>query len=178
MNKLILHIKGTRKSGYVLICFFLILPLFYSVVQIVYDSFDTGMFLEVFAMALSGGIGVSLIGLTGDFYVTERLKSRLMKIGLSKMGDGNLQLLDRYTDWRRRIEIEGTYENRRIWISPRFEKGWFGNDALFLSVYIEPHEHLIADIKVTKNVNLEMIMQMVRDALAADKLHNQWRGSA
>ena len=163
MGKLILHIVGTRKSGYVLICFFSLLPLGYAIANIINDSFDVTEFFEVLAMALSIGLGVSVIGMTGDYYITEKLKSRLASIDLHAIGDGNGRLIDMYTDWRRRIEIEGTYKDKRVWITHRFEKGWFGQTA-YLALYMEPHEEEIADIRLAGKS--EDVIEKINEALA------------
>lgn len=165
MFKLIKHIKGTRKSGYLLICVFSLLPLLYTVSNIINDSFEIRTFAGVLVMAFSGGVGISLIAMGGDYYLTEKLKTKLAEMELDKIGDGTLQFIDEYTDWRR-IEIEETFENRSVWIDHRFEKGWLGQ-LTYLDVYIEPLENAITTIKVSKNLNSEQITKGIRDSLGA-----------
>lgn len=176
MDKLIQHIKGTRKSGYVLIGFFLLLPVVYTVGNIINNSFDTKTFLEVFTMALSLGVGLSLVIMAADYYTTEKLKTRLLKIETQKLGDGNLKLIDEYTNWQRRIEMKGTLENKEIWINHRFEKGWWGQIP-YLDIYVEPLQDVLVAIKVDKELKAEEINKKIVDALAANKVHKSWRGS-
>lgn len=172
MDKLIQHIKGTRKSGYVLIGFFLLLPLAYSVINIINNSFDAKTFFNVFTISLSMGVGLSLVIMAKDFYTTEKLKTRLTKIELQKLGDGNLRLIDEYTDWRRRIEMKGTLENKEIWINHRFEKGWWGQIP-YLDIYIDPLQDVFVAIKVDKELTAEEINKRIGDALAANKMFHE-----
>jgi hypothetical protein len=125
-------------------------------------------------MALSMGVGLSLVIMTADFYTTEKLKTRLKKIELQKLGDGNLVLLDEYTNWRRRIEIKGTLENREVWINHRFEKSWWGQIP-YLDIYIDPLPDVLVAIKVDKELNAKKINKKVKDALAANNVYAQFK---
>jgi hypothetical protein len=157
-----------------LIGFFLLLPLVYTVGNIINKSFDVRAFLEVFTMALSMGVGLSLVIMAADYYTTEKLKKRLKKMELQKVGDGNLKLLDKYTSWRRRIEIKGTLENREVWINHRFEKGWWG-PIPYLDIYVDPLQDVLVAIKVDKELNTEEINKKIKDALAANKMYAQFK---
>src|SRR5688500_10283343 len=108
MDKLISHIKGTRKSAYLLICFFLLFPLAYSIIANNDSTFSIVFFRNLLLATLASGIGLSMVIGTSDYYMTERLKNKLTSLKLKKLGDGNLQLIDQYTGWSRRIKIEGT----------------------------------------------------------------------
>ena len=122
---LIQHIRGTRKSTYALVFFFMLAPFAYTIINLVNKSFNLETFLFVFAMGLGIGLLVSFIYVVGDYLQTSSIKKVWGRLNLTKIGDGNFTMTDSYSAWSRTLELRGSYKQKEVLISHRLEKGFW-----------------------------------------------------
>lgn len=171
MSKFIQYVTGTRKLGIVLVSLFMLMPVVYAIACITMDKFDVMGLVEITMMALSFGIALSLIVMLKDFVLTERLLKKLEKIEIQKIGDGNLELVDTFTGWERKIEFEGTIKGKRLWIYHEFKKGWL-TMVPYLCITVDPDSTWeTTELKVDRHLTAEIISKSVSDAHAANKMY-------
>lgn len=142
----------------------MLLPLVYAIASIYEDMFAILGLLQVIMMALGSGVGLSLVTMLNDFWLTERLLKGLRKLEIQKIGDGNVLLVDYYTGWERKIEFEGTVKGRRLWIYHEFKKGWT-TMVPYLCITIDPDTTWeVTKLKVDRHLSTDTISKCVSDA--------------
>lgn len=153
------HIIGVKKSIMVLVGFFLLMPIGYFIGNLYLGTFELSTFAKLFVWSLLGGLFVSGWITLNDFSKTNKLIRVFASLELQRF-NGTLELVDKYTGWRRKIELIGRTGEQEIVMMPRFEKGTW-KQTPFLDIFLGNYPNAIAELRIDKGLTVEQLNETI-----------------